>query len=155
MAGLVGLCVTITLMLQGKPQNIGRLSRQTYGRNGWNFFESRDVLVHSPGCLAQQFRDSPANSLALTTYPFTLSCSAPDPTPPFAITWLHNAMTASSDSRINITYNMSTGRSQYVISSVSYFDAGTYQCFGMDAQGQMVSRSATGTLTVQGELAFR
>jgi len=25
MAGLAGLCVTVTLMLQGKPQNIGRL----------------------------------------------------------------------------------------------------------------------------------
>ena len=39
-----------------------------------------------------------------------------------------------------------------MISSVSYFDAGEYQCSALDAQGQTLSTSAAGTLTVQGEL---
>ena len=41
-----------------------------------------------------------------------------------------------------------------MISRVNYFDAGTYHCVAMDAQGQTVSTSATGTLTVQGERAL-
>ena len=110
------------------------------------------MFVHSSGCLAQQFRDSPANTTALTTYPFTLRCSAPDPTPPSFITWFHNSIPARADGRISITYDADVGRSQYVISSVSYFDAGEYQCSASDAQGQTLSTSAAGTLTVQGEL---
>lgn len=110
------------------------------------------VFVYSSGCLAQQFRDSPANSTALTTYSHTLRCSAPDPAPPSAVTWFHNNMPASANSRISITYDADTGTSQYMISSVSYFDAGAYQCFALDAQGQTLSSSAVGTLTVQGEL---
>ena len=61
-------------------------------------------------------------------------------------------MPARADSRISITYDADAGRSQYVISSASYFDAGEYQCSALDAQGQTLSTSAVGTLTVQGEL---
>ena len=104
---------------------------------------------------AQVFRDSPANVEALTNFPITLSCSAPDPAPPASILWLHNDIAATSNDRISIVYDSSTGRSEFKISSVNYFDDGTYQCFAENDQGEIVSSSEIGNLTAIGEFNAR
>ena len=97
------------------------------------------------------FRDSPADVVALTNSPATLSCSAPDPAPPSSIAWVHNDIAAASNDRISIVYDSTSGRSEFRISSVNYNDDGIYQCFAEDAQGDIVSSSDTGNFTVQGE----
>ena len=101
------------------------------------------------------FRDSPADATVLTNFPTTLSCAAPDPSPPNSIVWTFNDVLASSGPpRVVITYDTSTGISEYQISSVNYFDEGSYQCFALNSQGMIVSESNVAVLTVQGIPAF-
>ncbi len=105
------------------------------------------------GTLAQEvspFRDPPANTSALTNTPITLTCSAPDPSPPPSIIWLHDNIFAGSTGGVIVTYNAATGVSEYMILSVSYYDAGAYQCLALSTQGEAVSFSEIGILTVQG-----
>lgn len=112
------------------------------------------ALLSLQSCFAQVFRDSPADVVALTNSPATLSCSAPDPAPPSSIAWVHNDIAAASNDRISIVYDSTSGRSEFRISSVNYNDDGIYQCFAEDAQGDIVSSSDTGNFTVQGHPAF-
>lgn len=100
--------------------------------------------------LELEFRDSPANMVALTNHPATLSCSAPDPSPPPNVDWYLNGLPASSDDRVTISYDVGSGRSEYAIGSASYLDAGVYQCVAVDTQGKALFQSGGGNLTVQG-----
>lgn len=100
--------------------------------------------------LSEQFRDSPVTTLALTNHPLTLSCYAPDPSPPPLIIWLHNEIYQPSDSRRNVTYDPTTGRSTYQLFEVSYSDSGQYQCLAINETGSILFQSDVGTLSVQG-----
>ena len=77
------------------------------------------------------FRDSSATSTVLVGYSTTLRCSARDPTPPENILWFKDGVTVTSDSRFTISYYSSAGNSQLRISSVTYPDAGGYQCIAV------------------------
>lgn len=96
------------------------------------------------------FRDSPATSTVLVGYPTTLRCSVRDPAPPSNIIWLKDNVTVTPDSRISTTFDASTGDSQLRIASVSYVDAGGYQCVAVDSSNQILLVSSVGRLTVHG-----
>ena len=97
------------------------------------------------------FRDSPATATVLVGYPTTLRCSARDPTPPNDILWFKDGVTVSPDPRFNIAYDSMAGDSQLRISSVSYPDAGGYQCIAVGSSNQILAASDVGTLTVDGK----
>lgn len=103
---------------------------------------------------SETFRDSPASVTALTHHSVALSCYAPDPSPPPSVVWLHNDILQTADGRRTITYNSTTGRSEYQINEVAYSDAGQYRCLALDELGDIVFQSAVGTLTVNGVLLF-
>ena len=97
------------------------------------------------------FRDSPATATVLVGYPTTLRCSARDPSPPDSIVWLKDGVAATPDSRISISYDSTGGDSELRIGSVSYVDAGSYQCLAVGSSDQILAASNNGTLTVHGK----
>ena len=103
---------------------------------------------------SETFRDSPASTTALTHHSVTLSCYAPDPSPPPSVVWLHNDIFQTADGRRTITYNSTTGRSEFQINEVAYSDAGQYRCLALDELGDIAFQSDTGTLTVNGAWVF-
>ncbi len=98
------------------------------------------------------FKDSPATTLVLFNYPTTLRCSASEPNPPANIVWLKDEVISGTDprGRFTVTYDSTTGSSEYSINTVSYQDNGSYQCVAVDAVGTILANSAVGQLTVQG-----
>ena len=100
----------------------------------------------------ETFRDSPASTTSLTHRQLTLSCYAPDPSPPPSVVWLHNEIFQASTGRISVSYDNGTGRSEFQIREVAYGDAGDYRCLALDEEGAIMFQSHVGTLTVLGEL---
>ena len=100
----------------------------------------------------ETFRDSPASTTSLTHRQLTLSCYAPDPSPPPSVVWLHDEIFQASTSRVHVSYDNSTGRSEFQIREVAYGDAGNYRCLALDEEGVIMFQSHVGTLTVLGEL---
>ena len=115
------------------------------------FLKKNGCLFSPTGGLCQLvFRDSPATATVLVGYPTTLRCSARDPTPPVSIVWLKDGVAVSPDSRIAITYDSAAGDSQLRIGSISYVDAGSYQCLALGGSDQILAASNNATLTVHG-----
>ena len=103
--------------------------------------------------LGLEFRDSPANTVALANHPVTLSCFAPDPSPPPGVDWYLDGLPVSPDGdRVTVSYDVGSGRSECAIGSAGYLDAGVYQCVAVDAQGGALFQSEGGNLTVKGAL---
>ena len=112
--------------------------------------------VFSAGALCQLvFRDSPATSTVLVSYPTTLRCSARDPAPPSNILWLRNGTAVSPDTRVTTTYDSTAGDSELRIASVSYIDAGGYQCVATGSSNEILAVSSVGNLIVHGVKIFR
>ena len=101
--------------------------------------------------LGESFRDSPASTTALTHNPLSLTCYAPDPSPPPSVVWLVNgSVFQTNDSRRSVLYDPTTGRSSFQFLEVEYSDAGQYQCRAVSEIGTELFQSNVGTLTVQG-----
>ena len=114
---------------------------------------NRTQTAHMPYAVvrSESFRDSPISTTALTHHPLNLTCYAPDPSPPPYIVWIVNSVIVqSNDSRRNIVYDSTTGRSTYQLFEVAYSDAGQYQCRAQSETGSNLFESEVGTLTVQG-----
>ena len=104
---------------------------------------------------SESFRDSPASITVLTHSPLTLTCYAPDPSPPPSILWLVNGVEFhTNDDRRTALYDSTTGRSTLQFSEVVYSDTGLYQCQAVNEMGSLLFQSDTGTLSVQGESSF-
>ena len=115
---------------------------------------NNDEYVSSEGCVST-FVDHPSDSTALTNQPFTLSCLVHDDPPlPTSLVWLKDDVMQSSNERVQISYNTSTGYSLYAISNVLYADDGDYKCQAYSDSNNIVSESTTGTLIVKGIPAF-
>lgn len=109
--------------------------------------------MYAAEILSESFRDSPANTTALTHNPFSLTCYAPDPSPPPSIVWLVNDVELSlNDDRRTVEYDLATGLGTLQFSEVEYSDAGLYKCQAVSEMGTVLFNSTTGTLNVQGEL---
>ena len=101
--------------------------------------------------LSESFRDSPPSITVLTHSPLTLTCYAPDPSPPPSLLWLINGVAFQpNDDRRTAQYDPTTGRSIFQFSDVLYSDAGEYKCQAINEMGSFLFESDTGTLSVQG-----
>ena len=72
-------------------------------------------IVHNVAeVLSESFRDSPASITVLTHSPLTLTCYAPDPSPPPSLLWLINGVAFQpNDDRRTAQYDPTTGRSTF------------------------------------------
>ncbi len=128
-------------------------------------FQAYDIVIFSEGwvggtdCIYSVgsdsqlvFKDSPATTIVLFNFPTILRCSASEPNPPANIIWLKDEVISTTDprGRFTVTYDSTTGSSEYSINTVSYQDNRNYQCVAVDAAGNILANSAVGQLTVQG-----
>ena len=95
-----------------------------------------------------EFRDSPVSTTALSNFPVTLSCTSLPP--PASIVWEKDGSQLAADDRLEISLNVSTGRSELRLATVYYGDGGEYLCRAFDADGTILGSSQSATLTVQG-----
>ena len=73
---------------------------------------------------------------------------------PTSIVWCKDGQPKSSDDRIQISYDSTTGQSTYDILNVLYADEGNYSCKAYNSTNDLLYESDTGSLTVQGRPAF-
>ena len=108
-----------------------------------------------PTGASSTFTEHPSTHPALTNSPTSLACSVHDQPPlPASIIWFKDGVAKSTDERIQISYNTTTGYSTYQIHNVLYADQGNYTCRAYNASESLLFVSNTGTLTIIGIPAF-
>ena len=101
------------------------------------------------------FVEHPSSHSALTNGLTSLACLVHDQPPlPTSIVWFKDGIAKSSDDRIQISYNSTTGYSTYFIYNVLYADQGSYVCKAYNSSNDLLFESNTGSLTIIGVPAF-
>ena len=103
-----------------------------------------------------QLNDEPVGGTVLLNQEFTMSCSFHPPLPP-TVVWFKDTEERGTDfggTRINITYDSTSGVSTYTFSDATYDDAGDYSCESRDENSLPLATSDEATVVVHGTPRF-